>query len=137
MTPSTDELHTDLTSEIIGAAFEVSNTLGAGFLEKLYERALTRELTLRGLTAIPQAAFAVTYKGLCIGDYHADILVADTVLIELKCAERLVGDHIAQCMNYLSAAGKDICLLINFQKPVVEWKRITSASLKNRHAGLR
>ncbi|MGA2724598.1 MAG: GxxExxY protein [Bryobacteraceae bacterium] len=113
-----------LTERVLGAVFEVANTLGAGFLEKVYERALLRELALRGIRATAQASLAVTYKGHHVGEYFADILVEDLLVIELKCVERLAKDHTAQCLNYLRASGFRLCLLINFQKPKVEWKRI-------------
>lgn len=114
----------DLTQQVLGAVFEVSNTLGAGFLEKVYERALLKELGLRGIKAIPQPSLKVTYKGYCVGEYFADILVADSLVVELKCVERLAAEHTAQCINYLRASGHSLCLLINFQRPKVEWKRI-------------
>jgi GxxExxY protein len=113
-----------LTERVQGAVFEVSNTLGAGFLEKVYERALLRELALRGISAIPQASFAVVYKGQSVGEYFADILVENELVVELKCVEHLVNEHTAQCLNYLRASGRRFCLLVNFQKPKVEWKRI-------------
>ena len=111
-----DENQADLTERIIGAVFEVSNTLGSGFLEKVYERALLRELKLRGLAAVSQASFRVMYKGESVGEYFGDIVVEDAVVIELKCAD--------QCLNYLRAPGKTLCLLVNFQKPIVEFKRV-------------
>ena len=113
-----------LTEGVLGAVFEVSNTLGAGFLEKVYERALLRELGLRGIRAAAQASFAIPYKGHYVGEYFADILVEDVLVIELKCVERLANEHTAQCLNYLRASGRTLCLLVNFQKPKVEWKRI-------------
>ena len=116
-----------LTESILGAVFEVSNTLGAGFLEKVYERALLHELRLRGIQATPQASFPVLYKGQCAGEYFADILVENAVVIELKCVDHLGKEHMAQCLNYLHAAGKEVCLLINFQRPTVEWKPIVAA----------
>ena len=124
---NTDEPRLDsLTERVLGAVFEVSNTLGAGFLEKVYQRALLRELGLRGIRATSQPSFVVTYKGHSVGEYYADILVEDVLLIELKCAERLVNEHTAQCLNYLRASGRTVCLLVNFQKPKVEWKRFVS-----------
>ena len=117
-------LFDSLAERVIGAVFEVSNTLGAGFLEKVYERALLTELGLRGIEAIAQASFNVTYKGQNAGEYFADILVEDVLVVELKCVERLGNEHIAQCLNYLRASGRTVCLLVNFQKPKVEWKRI-------------
>jgi GxxExxY protein len=113
-----------LTERVIGAVLEVSNTLGAGFLEKVYQRALLTELGLRGIRATAQASFTVTYKGHSVGEYFADILVEDVLVVELKCVERLANEHTAQCLNYLRASGKTLCLLVNFQKPKVEWKRI-------------
>jgi GxxExxY protein len=113
-----------LTEKVLGAVFEVSNTLGAGFLEKVYERALLIELNLHGIKAVAQPSFGVTYKGRSVGEYFADILVEDVLVIELKCVEHLANEHLAQCLNYLRASGRALCLLINFQKPKVEWKRI-------------
>jgi GxxExxY protein len=123
---NTDELGCpdSLTERVLAAIFEVSNTLGAGFLEKVYERALLRELALGGISAIAQASFAVVYKGQSVGEYFADILVEDVLVVELKCVERLANEHTAQCLNYLRASGRTVCLLVNFQKPKVEWKRI-------------
>jgi len=115
-----------LTEQVLSAVFEVSNTLGSGFLEKVYERALLRELRLRDIPAHNQVSIAVKYKGFQVGEYCADILVADTLVLELKCVERLGGEHIAQCLNYLKACNKNICLLVNFQHPRVDWKRIVS-----------
>lgn len=116
-----------LTESVLAAAFEVSNTLGSGFLEKVYERALLHELRLRGLKAVPQASFPVVYKAHSVGEYFADILVEDSLVIELKCVSALAPEHTAQCLNYLRAAGKSLCLLINFQKPKLEWKRVISS----------
>jgi GxxExxY protein len=122
---NTDERGFDsLTERVLGAVFEVSNTLGAGFLEKVYERALLRELGLRGIRAAAQVSFAVTYKGHTVGEYFADLLVEDVLVVELKCVERLANEPMAQCLNYLRASRRTVCLLVNFQKPQVQWKRI-------------
>ncbi len=115
-----------LTERVLGAIFEVSNTLGAGFLEKVYERALLRELALRGIRAAAQASIAVMYKGFCVGEYFPDLLVEESLIVELKCVDRVGNEHIAQCLNYLKATGRKVCLLVNFQKPKVEWKRIVN-----------
>src|SRR5919201_5927600 len=88
-----------LSEKVLGAVFEVSNTLGAGFLEKVYERALLKELSLRGIRATAQVSFTVTYKGHSVGEYFADLLVEDALVIELKCVERLANEHTAQCLN--------------------------------------
>jgi GxxExxY protein len=113
-----------LTERVLGAVFEVSNTLGAGFLEKVYERALLREFALRGIQATVQESIAVMYKGYCVGEYFPDLLVEESLIVELKCVERFTNEHVAQCLNYLRATGRTVCLLVNFQKPKVEWRRI-------------
>ena len=66
----------------------------------------------------------VAYKGQAVGEFFADILVEEVLVVELKCVERLGDEHMAQCLNYLRASGRAVCLLVNFQKPKVEWKRI-------------
>src|SRR4051812_9806064 len=114
----------DVTEVVIGSAFEVANVLGAGFLEKDYERALLRELAVRGVNAKAQVSFPVCYKGLCVGEYVPDLVVEGKVIVELKCVDRLANEHLAQCINYLKASGFPVALLINFQRPKVEWKRI-------------
>jgi GxxExxY protein len=115
-----------LTERVLSAIFEVSNTLGAGFLEKIYERALLRELAIREIRAVAQESIVVTYKGYCVGEYCPDLLVEETLIVELKCVERFGNEHIAQCLNYLRSTGRTVCLLVNFQKPKVEWKRIVN-----------
>ncbi len=124
MNPDKHAFADSLTEQVLAAVFEVSNTLGAGFLEKVYERALLRQLGLRGLRTTAQAAFVVKYKGFAVGEYFADILVEDTPMVELKCVDRLANEHTAQCLNYLKVSGRTVCLLVNFQRPKVEWKRI-------------
>jgi GxxExxY protein len=113
-----------MSEEIIGAAFEVSNILGAGFLEKVYENALNIELNLRGLKSFQQAPLKVYYKKELVGDYIADILVENEIIIEVKSIKELDVFHTAQCLNYLRITGLKLCLLINFNKPRVEIKRI-------------
>ena len=119
-----DEELNKLTERIIGCAFKVANTLGAGFLEQVYQNALVHELRKDGLKAEPQLSINVCYDGVVVGKYQADVLVEDTVILELKA----VIDHhdvfTAQCLNYLNATGKPICLLINFGKPKVDIKRL-------------
>ena len=117
-------MESGLTEAVIGAAFEVSNTLGTGFLEKVYERALVRELKEQGVGVDSQVPFSVIYKGHCVGEYFADVLVEGELVVELKCVERLTGEHTAQCLNYLKASGKQLCLLLNFQKSRLVVKRV-------------
>src|SRR2546421_12607887 len=101
---------------VIGAAYEVSNALGAGFLEKVYERALARELALRGLGVKSQVSYQIAYKGQCVGEYIADLLVEDRLLIELKCVDHFSNEHVARCINYLKPSHLRLALLINFQR---------------------
>jgi len=109
---------------VVGAAFEVANILGPGFLEKVYERALVTELRLRGVSVEQQVSIAVTYKGTEVGDYVADLLVDGELIVELKCVDCFSNEHMAQCINYLKASGRRLALLINFQHAKLEWKRI-------------
>jgi GxxExxY protein len=118
------EWESDLTEVVIGAAFEVANVLGAGFLEKVYERALIHELALRGVSAKAQVSFPICYKAQYLGEYVADLVVGEKLIVELKCVDRLANEHLAQCINYLKASRLSVALLINFQRPKVEWKRV-------------
>ena len=118
------DLNEALSERVIGAIFEVANTLGAGFLEKVYERALVKELRMRGMRVEAQAPIEVAYKGEEVGSYFADMVVEGELMVELKCVARLGPEHLAQCMNYLKASGRAVCLLVNFQSSRVEWKRI-------------
>ena|SRR5271154_410017 len=120
-------MHADeITSEIFASAFEVVNQLGCGFAEKVYERALLQEVRSRGLRVKPQASFRVSYKGRPVGEYFADLLVDDQIVVELKCVENLAPEHMAQCINYLKAANLKIALLLNFQRTKLGWKRIVN-----------
>lgn len=124
MNTDENERLNSLTERVLGAIFEVSNTLGAGFLEKVYRRALLRELALRHISAKAEVSFPVIYKNHAVGEYFADIVVEDVLVVELKCSDHLTREHTAQCLNYLRASGLGLCLLVNFQSPKVEWKRL-------------
>ncbi len=113
----------DITYEIRGAAFRVNQILGPGFLEKVYENALQVELKERGLKPASQVPLKIVYKGEIVGDYFADLVVEDSVLIELKTVEKVNKIHEAQLLNYLKATGIEVGLLINFYHPKVEIKR--------------
>jgi GxxExxY protein len=113
-----------LTETVLRGVFEVSNTLGAGFLERVYRNALVAELRLRGMRAEVEFPLPVHYKGQVVGEYFADIVVEDVLILELKCVEAIRKEHVGQCVNYLRASGLTLCLLINFQKPKVEWRRV-------------
>ena len=114
----------DLTEKIIGCAFEVSNILGCGFLEKVYERALIQELRLAGLNVQAQYPISVYYKKIVVGNFYADILVEKSILLELKALNSLENRHYAQCLNYLKASNLNLCLLLNFGTPKIQIKRI-------------
>lgn len=113
----------ELTYKIRGAVFEVNRVLGAGFLERVYERALLVELRLRGLKAESQTPIKVEYKGSEVGEYFADIVVEDQVILELKAVDSLQNIHEAQLLNYLKATGYKIGFLVNFTHPKAEIKR--------------
>jgi GxxExxY protein len=113
-----------ITGSVIACAHEVSNSLGCGFLEKVYENALAFEIRRTGLRVEQQRAISVRYKGEVIGEFAADLLVADAVIVELKSARVLDEVHTAQCINYLRATGLKVCLLLNFGRPRVEVKRV-------------
>ena len=112
-----------LTERIIGCAFKVANTLGCGFLEKVYENALVHELRKNGLEALAQQPIHIHYDGVMVGEFFTDILVEAIVLLELKATTDHHEVFTAQCLNYLKATGKPICLLLNFGKPRLDFKR--------------
>jgi len=114
----------DITYAINGAVFEVNKVLGPGFLEKVYENALLSELRSRGLSVENQTPIEVFYKDVCVGEYFADILVEDKVIVELKTAERIEKIHEAQLLNYLKATGIQVGLLVNFRHEKAEIKRL-------------
>jgi len=113
-----------ITETIIGSAYKVANTLGCGFLEKVYENALAYEIRQHGLEVKQQESIKVLYEGFEVGFYEADLWVENRVLVELKAVKNLDDVHKAQCLNYLKATAVKICLLINFGNPRVEIKRI-------------
>ena len=114
----------ELSGRVIGCAFTVLNTLGAGFLEKVYENALAYEVRAAGLSAVQQYAARVHYKDILVGEYFADLLVNDVLLVELKIVKALDDAHRMQCANYLKATGLQLCLLFNFGKSRLEIKRV-------------
>ncbi len=115
-----------VTELIIGSAFEVSNTLGCGFLEKVYENALAKDLELKNLKVEQQKKISVFYKHENVGDYFADLCVEDNIVVELKSIKQLTEIHEAQLINYLKATDKKLGLLINFGTPKIQIKRIVN-----------
>lgn len=117
-------LFEEISHAVIGAALEVHTKLGPGFLEAVYERAMAHELSLRGLNFECQKHLQITYKGVDVGHYIADIVVEDVIILELKSLSTgLTNEHYAQIINYLVATGIQVGLLLNFGKPSLEKKR--------------
>ncbi|MBW1919647.1 MAG: GxxExxY protein [Deltaproteobacteria bacterium] len=110
--------HKDLTAQIIQCAYKVHNKLGFGFLESVYQNALLIELEKTGLKAEKEVPIKVFYDERIVGDYVADIIVEDKVILELKSVKELHPAHSAQLLNYLKATGMEVGLLINFSESV-------------------
>ena len=122
-------LHSELTERIIKAFYAVYNTLGYGFLEKVYENALFLELQEMEIAVVRQSPIVVSYQGQEVGQYFADLLVEDRVIVELKAAETICKEHEYQLINYLKATNIEVGLLLNFgTKPQVKRKVFTNSN---------
>jgi len=127
-------MHSDITGAIIEAFYDVYNALGSGFLEKVYENALAHELRKRGHTVSQQAAISVMYDGVVAGEYYADLVIDDAVVVELKAVEGLAREHESQLVNYLKASCFEVGLLLNFgpraevRRKIFQTARIAKAS---------
>ncbi|HUO44087.1 MAG TPA: GxxExxY protein [Burkholderiales bacterium] len=115
-----------LTEKIIGCAYHVANVLGCGFLERVYENALTIELRKAVIEVAQQYGVQVHYEENIVGEYTADLPVERKIVAELKTTKVLDDIHAAQCLNYLKVTGLTVCLLINFGRPKIEVKRIVN-----------
>jgi len=115
-----------ITEKVIGCAFKVSNTLGAGFLEKVYQNALFIELWDKGLEAVKEKRITIDYKDQVVGEYFPDILVNNQIILEIKAVSALNEIHQAQLLNYLKATELYLGLLINFGTPKVQIKRMVN-----------
>jgi len=115
-----------ITEQIIGCAYTVGNILGFGFLEKVYERALAHELQKNGLKFNCQQPLQVFYDGILVGDYIADLIVENEIIVELKTVKNIDDSHLAQCLNYLKATNKKVGLLVNFGNGKVRVKRVVN-----------
>jgi len=124
-------LHEDITGKIIQCFYKVNNTLGYGFLEKVYENALKIELIKMGLKVEQQKNIRVRYDGTEVGNYFADLIVNDVVIIELKAAESLCEEHEIQLINYLKATKIEVGLLLNFGKKAEFRRKIFTNDRKN------
>jgi len=116
--------HEDLTGKILSVAFAVSNALGHGFLEGIYENAMLIALRQAGVNVENQCPLKVSFRGIEIGNFIADLLVERKIIIELKAVKSLLPEHQAQVINYLKATGLEVRLLINFGNPKIEYKRL-------------
>ncbi len=126
----TEYLHSELTGKIIKAFYNVYNELGYGFLEKVYEKAMLIELDGLGLECSAQHSIKVYYDGHEVGEYYADILVENKVIIELKSADGLREEHEAQLLNYLRATNVEVGLLLNFGKKPEHKRKLFENRLK-------
>ena len=127
--------HEDVTESVIGAYYHVYNTLGYGFLEKVYEHALTLELRARGLLVAIQHPITVWYKGIPVGEYFADLLVNECIIVELKSAVTLTDAHEAQLVNYLKATGIEVGLLLNFGPKAQVKRKVYSKATNGTQSG--
>ncbi len=121
----------EITEQILKAYFKVYNRLGYGFLEKVYENAMMIELKRLDLLCEKQKSLNVSYDGLIIGEYYADIIVNECVIIELKAAENLCPEHECQLVNYLKASEIEVGILLNFGKRPEFKRRVLTAEYKN------
>jgi len=115
--------HKELTEKIIAAAYHVYNKMGFGFLESVYEKCLLIELRKRGLKTESQKPIIVEYENEVVGEFKADIIVEDTVILELKSIRQITKAHEVQLVNYLVATSKPVGLILNFGEEKVEIKR--------------
>ena len=123
--------HTDLTEKIISAFYKVYNTLGFGFLEKVYANALMHQLVMDGLRVEKEKQIKVYYEEKMVGEYYADIMVEGKVIIEIKAAEALIEEHELQLINYLRATDMEVGLLLNFgKKPEIRRKVFSNGNKK-------
>ena len=113
----------ELTEKIIGCAYRVYNKMGFGFLESVYEKCMLIELHKANLDAQPQEPITVYYENQIVGEFVADIIVNDTVILELKSVRRIIKVHEVQLVNYLFATGKPVGLILNFGERKVDVKR--------------
>lgn len=118
-----DYLHSEITGEILNAFYDVYNELGYGFLERVYKNAMYKELRQRGFNCSTERSIPVYYKGELVGDYFADIIIENKIIIELKAVKQILPEHEAQLTNYLRATDAEVGLLLNFG-PTPQKRRI-------------
>lgn len=124
MSKENELLYSDLSRDVLGCCFEVSNELGAGFLESVYKNALHIVMNQKGLNVRTEQCYEVVFRNHKIGKYIADLVVENLIVVELKCCQTLLAEHQAQLINYLKASGRVIGLLVNFAHPRLEYRRL-------------
>ena len=117
-------LYKELSYKIIGLAMQVHRELGSGFLEKVYENSLMVLFRRDKIPAAQQVSINVHFEGEIVGNYIADILVEDKIILELKCIEAIANIHRAQALNYLKATGKQLAIILNFAQKKLEYERL-------------
>jgi GxxExxY protein len=123
-------LYADLTEQILAVCFEVSNELGAGFLESVYQNALIIALQARGLSLKQECPLTVFFRKQIVGQFYADVLVENKIIVELKAVTELSDIHKAQVINYLKATDIEVGLLVNFGSPKLEYRRYENRFLQ-------
>lgn len=116
-------LHSELTGKILEACFELSNELGIGYVESVYEKALHVALKQKGISSETQVSLKVSFRGVIVGDFYADMIVEGKVLLELKAVDALAKEHYAQLLNYLKATGIEVGMAINFGSTKLQYRR--------------
>jgi GxxExxY protein len=124
-------LHEELSSRIIGLSYEVMNELGVGFSEAVYHKALEVVLRLNKLKVHSEVPLCVTFRGFEIGQFRADLIVEDKIIVEVKATQNIIGEHKAQVINYLSASGLPVGLIINFGQFKVQTARLQHPKFVN------
>jgi len=123
--------YAECTEQVLSCAFEVSNELGIGFLESVYEKALFIALQEKGLKVEQQVGLQIEFRGKLVGQFFIDLLVEDLLIIELKAAKAIAPEHEMQLLNYLRGSTKPVGLILNFGTPKLEYRRYNNRFLKN------
>jgi len=127
----TEILFKELSFAVVGAAMEVHKILGPGFLEMVYQLALERELSLRNIPFQSQVELPVSYKGILVGVYKADLIIDNKIILEIKGISRLSAAHDPQALHYLDATGLQLAILINFGMSSLEYRRVVKSDNKS------
>lgn len=127
-------LYEELTKAIIGRSFDVMNELGAGFLESVYHKSLYVALQQDGYDVQSELSLPVSFRGYNVGNFKADLVVEKKVIVEMKAVDKIIGEHKAQVINYLSASGLLIGLIINFGQHKIQTARLQHPTLMNKHS---